>query len=302
MADNALVLAAILHDEAGERAARQTLQQLGVRDDATRIAGPRLAVRRRGVRPVAIRALGTFAVLVDDSPVPVSAWGSRKPRDALKVLVAGAGRRTTRDALSEALWPGQEDTGSRISVVLSTLRSVLDPEKTYEPDHFVLADRTTVRLNLEAVDLDTVAFESAAQQAMLVSEAGGAHDVASLVAAATAYTGDFLDEDHDQPWADATRERLAMLSREVRRRLGLRLSSTEPECAVPWLVGLLQDDPYDETCHLLLVATMLRLGRFGEARRAHRAYEAAMAELDVPAAPFVEVAGQVRAERSGRER
>ena len=43
----------------------------------------------------------------------------------------------------DALWPEEDPlkVRNRLSVALSTLRTVLDPDKRFDPDHFVRADR-----------------------------------------------------------------------------------------------------------------------------------------------------------------
>ena len=87
------------------------------------------------------------------------------------------------------------------------------------------------------------------------------------------------------------RAHLAVLAREVRRRLALRLGETEPERAIPWLAAQLADDPYDEPCHVRLITSMVRLGRFGEAQRAHDTYAAAMVELGLPVTALADIAG-----------
>ncbi|WGY02841.1 tetratricopeptide repeat protein [Nocardioides sp. QY071] len=289
-ADNAVIAAVLTGDREGERTARRHLMELGVRDDATRIAGPRQAVRGRSVPLVSVHLLGSFAVLVGERPVPASAWGSRKARDAVKYLAVRGGRPVSRDALAEVLWPGQRGTSARLSVVLSTLRSVLDPDKAHDPDRFVVADRATVRLDAEVVELDAVAFETSARRALDLSDRPGTDAVEALQEAIAHYNGPLLDDDQDQPWTDEPREHLAHLAREVRRRLAIRLGADQPERAVPWLVSLLSEDPYDEPCHLLLITSMLRLGRYGEARRAHTAYASAMAELDLPVTPLADLA------------
>jgi len=45
-------------------------------------------------------------------------------------------------------------------------------------------------------------------------------------------------------------------------------------------------DPWDESAHLTLVATMERAGRHGEARKRYLDYTSLMAEIGVPTAPF----------------
>ena len=69
------------------------------------------------------------------------AWQSRKARDLLKILAARRGRPLTRDAAAEALWPNEHPgpLPNRLSVALSTLRKVLDPERVAPADHFIAA-------------------------------------------------------------------------------------------------------------------------------------------------------------------
>lgn len=291
IADNELIQAVVEGDRERERAARAQLERLGVRPDATRIAGGRHVALGRTAALVSIRTLGSFAVLIGDRPVPVAAWGSRKPRDALKFLASRGGRPVTRAALSEVLWPHEDGTGAKLSVVLSTVRSVLDPDRSQDPDRFVVADRANVRLDLGAVELDSVRFESAARHALDHPDRGGPAEIEALQAALAAYDGPFLDDDHDAPWTVEPRAHLAVLAREVRRRLALRLGETEPERAIPWLAAQLADDPYDEPCHVRLITSMVRLGRFGEAQRAHDTYAAAMVELGLPVTALADIAG-----------
>src|SRR4029453_14266575 len=58
----------------------------------------------------------------------------------LNQSVARRGRPVSRDALIEALWPEEDPAlcANRLSVALSTLRGVLDPERGFAADHFVV--------------------------------------------------------------------------------------------------------------------------------------------------------------------
>ena len=69
----------------------------------------------------------------DGEVVLATAWQSKKARDLLKILVARRGRPTTRETFFELLWPDEdpEPLGNRLSVAQATVRSVLDPERTY---------------------------------------------------------------------------------------------------------------------------------------------------------------------------
>ena len=57
------------------------------------------------------------------------------------------------------LWPDEPDRSARrLSVLLSTIRSVLDPDKAFPPDHYVGADHDTVWLVREHVEVDVELF------------------------------------------------------------------------------------------------------------------------------------------------
>jgi DNA-binding SARP family transcriptional activator len=196
----------------------------------------------------------------------------------------------TRDALAEHLWPGEAGTGGRLSTVLSTLRSVLDPERRYPSDRYLVADRASIRLNRSTVAVDADEFRAAALSALnLVRGHEADRAIAGLERAAAGYTGDYLEGD-DAPWASETRTELRALADQVRRELArLLLDGDSPDAAIPWLVSLVADDPYDEASHRTLVAALSRSGRHGEARRRYALYAARMAELGAEPAALADL-------------
>src|SRR5205807_5862256 len=152
---------------------------------------------------VAVTTLGRFAVGRAGEPIPLVAWQSRKARDLLKLLASRRGRALTRDAAAEALWPA-EDPGplpNRLSVALSTLRKVLDPERSHPPDHFIAADQQSLALRVERVSRDVVVFLKAARTGVELASADN-WDAAELKLreAESLYTGDFLEEDLYEDW------------------------------------------------------------------------------------------------------
>ena len=291
---NVVLVARCNGDSLTEVRARRTLRSLGVRDDANRTAGALQIIGPPDTGQVSIRALGPFAVFRAGQPVPASEWQSQKARFALKILVGRGGRGISRDALCELLWPGQVDTGSRLSVVLSTLRSVLDPDREHPSDHLVVADRESVRLNSATVEIDAAQFAAASAEALRLARSRDPAAVEALELASAAYTGEFLEDDPYHPWAADVRDELHGLAGEVRRELVRALAGTDPERAVPWLLGLLSDDPYDESSHQRLIQILHAAGRHGEARRAHRRYLINMAEIAVPTSTFAELVGGAR--------
>ncbi len=129
---------------------------------------------------IAISTLGGFRVSRQGEPVDVSEWGSRKARDLVKLLVARRGAPVVREEVVEILWPEEADKSARrLSVLLSTVRNVFDPDKTQPPDYYVAADHDTVWLVRDHVDIDVEQFiaEAAAGRRRLAAgdtEAAGA--------------------------------------------------------------------------------------------------------------------------------
>jgi DNA-binding SARP family transcriptional activator len=221
--------------------------------------------------------------------VAATAWQSRKARDLLKILVARRGRPTPREYLMEALWPEEspEPLGNRLSVLLSTIRGVLDPDKRYEADHFVGTDKNAVWLQAEHVELDVERFLVAAQEALERARTGGPDARDRLAAAEAAYAGDFLEEDAYEEWALALREESRATYVEVARALADEAVREEDvDGATRYFLRVLERDVYDEPAHLGLVSALESARRHGEARRVYQAYCARMDEIGVESAPF----------------
>jgi len=278
-----LSLAQVTADAELAAAAEARLRDLGARPQATR-ADPAPAAA------IAIEALGGFRVVRDGAAVPRSEWRSRKARDLLKMLVARHGRPVPRDALIEALWPGEDPVrcANRLSVALSTLRGVLDPQRRFGADHFVASSGGAVALDRDHVAVDLEAFLQDAVAGLALREEGRAAEAHNrLVAAEAAYAGDLLEEDLYEDWAVGPRED----ARDVYVRVARCLAADAREAgdhdgAVRFLLRVLERDAYDEEAHLALATAYADAGRHGEARRAFRAYRARMDEIGVEPASF----------------
>ncbi|MFN8193190.1 MAG: BTAD domain-containing putative transcriptional regulator [Nocardioidaceae bacterium] len=244
-----------------------------------------------------IRVLGGFAVHRDGEPVPASAWRSRQARTLLKALVARQGRPVGREELCELLWPDDDParTGHRLSVLLSTLRGALDPDKRHPIETFVAADTQGIRLVLDAVALDLSDFlDDVAEAGRLADE--GAEDAARslLVDLLAGYRGEAFEEDPYEVWAAVTRDHVrAAWVQALRLAARLHGRAGDIDGAVTALVRLLAADPFDEPAHRMLVAVLVRAGRHGEARRAYDRWTAAMTEVgaDAPDARVLGASG-----------
>ncbi len=279
-----LMLAACQGDTSRVRDLREELALRGVQPEL----GPAgFVLRARGKNDaLAITTLGRFSVSRDGQAIPLVAWQSRKARDLLKMLVARRGRSLTRDAAAEALWPNEEPARlpNRLSVALSTLRRVLDPERAHPPDHLIAADNQSLALRMERVSVDVAVFlDAAAGGVALASEGDWSAAEQKLRKAEGLYTGDFLEEDLYEDWAVDCREEARSAAQEVTRLLARAASSrNNEEDAIRYLRRLLERDPYDADAWAALVGAQLRLRRYGEARRQHSVYARRMAELAIP--------------------
>jgi DNA-binding SARP family transcriptional activator len=239
---------------------------------------------------LAIRSLGAFRVFRDGDLVPLTAWQSKKARTLLKILVARRGRSTTREYLMEALWPEESPdvVTRRLSVALATVRAVLDPAKNHPADHFVIADKDAIRLDLATVPVDVEGFLAVASEGLARYAEGRADDAEiQLATAERAYEGDFLEEDMYEDWAAPLREEARTTYISVLRVLAAQAEASEhPDDAVRRYLRILEVDPWDEGAHLALVGTMERVGRHGEARRRYVTYVSRMDEIGLPTAPF----------------
>jgi DNA-binding SARP family transcriptional activator len=267
-------------DEGRELALRAHQQFLAA--GATRYAAAALAASQEtGPAPVRIECLGGFRVLRNGRAIQLGEWPSKKARDLLKILVARRCRPVARVQLLDHLWPDQGESvaSPRLSVALSTVRAVLDPDKQYPADRFVGADRATIWLDGDQASVDVESF--------LHDARGGldANSLPLLKGAEASYSGDFLEEDVYADWAAGMREEARALYVRVARVLAER-GKGDPDAAAGYLLRILQRDQYDERAHLGLVSAFQASGAHGEARRAYRTYIQRMAELEVEPAPF----------------
>jgi DNA-binding SARP family transcriptional activator len=225
-------------------------------------------------------------VLRDGVPVPSALWQSKKARDLLKILAGNSGRPVPRPQLVELLWPDDlsDRTANRLSVLLSTLRTVLCVPGLPADAEPLVADRDTVSLDLSLVDLDVAAFLGAASTALVAHRRGDQAAVPLLIAADELHLGEFLAEEPYEHWAIQVREEVRGRYTAVLRAL-VRLVR-DPDQQVGYLVRMLELDRYDEGAHVRLVKALRAAGRHGEARRRYQVYLEQMREIGVrPAEP-----------------
>jgi DNA-binding SARP family transcriptional activator len=237
---------------------------------------------------VVIKTLGRFEVSIDGKPLPPSAWQSRKARDLLRLLVARRGRPSAREELVDLLWSDetgvtQERRMHRLAVALSIVRGVVDSSRPSSSDSVVIADGTSVALDVSRMNVDLETFMRQAERGLRLHRAGRTEEgLAVLIAAEGRYSGDFMEDEPYEPWATVPREQ----ARAVYLRVGRVLAETavaegDTDEAIHYLLRILAVDSFDEQSHLDLVDAYALAGRHGEGRRARERYVAAMAEIGV---------------------
>ncbi|WP_143076808.1 BTAD domain-containing putative transcriptional regulator [Streptomyces sp. MUSC 14] len=269
------------------REATAWLGQFGVGAGAGDAAGLLNRAAASQCPAVTVRVLGGFQVLRDGCPVGAEQWQSKKARDLLKLLVARRGLPTPRELLMEELWPEQDPArcANRLSVALSVLRLVLDPQRRMAQDHFIVADNYVV--GLARLHVDVQEFLAAARHALGVAGRSTEHAFAALAAAEGLYRGDVLADEPYAQWATALREEAQAAHAELLARLAAAAAENRDAYAeIHYRLRLLERDPYDEDTHLALVRLLAAASRHGEARRRYRMYAGCMEEIDVVPAPF----------------
>ncbi|QXC63133.1 winged helix-turn-helix domain-containing protein [Aquihabitans sp. G128] len=225
-------------------------------------------------RSARVRTLGRFEVYGAGQAEPAH-WSSRKARDALKVLICRRGRAIAREELIDLLWPEVDvATGrSRLSVVLSMLRTALDPDKRLGTDP-LRADRQAVALDLDLVSVDLEELLAHAAKGLRIGTLSEP-DVDELrLAAELAAQGPFLAEDPYAEFADGTRATVERTRRDVLHALArTHQAGGDGREAARWWGQLTDLDPDDDDASESLLAVLEAAGRHGEAAD-HRAARA----------------------------
>lgn len=231
---------------------------------------------------VYVRTLGGFQVFRDGLALPPETWQSRKARDLVKILIARRGVPVGRETVIDLLWPGEPvaKCANRLSVALSTVRGVFDPERRYQPGHFLAADKFS--LTLRNVTVDVEAFLTAVRDAEVARQRGDPGAMRAYTLAEDLYTGDFLAEDRYEDWAAPVRDQAnAKYLAVVRTLAAAALGAADYDQAQTYALRALERDDFDEEAHLVLIRALRAAGRHGQARQRYRTYVDRMHEIGV---------------------
>ena len=227
---------------------------------------PRPALKpERDPRSWAIKVLvlGAFQVLKGDVPIRFSGRQQRKPLELLQALIAFGGTGVSAGKLTDALWPDSEgDAGYHaLESALYRLRQLLGAASA------VSMAGGKLSLDRGQVWVDSWAFERELQ-AVPSGEAGPSERFTRL---RTLYSGDFLAQEPEKPWAV---EKRTALREGFLRAIGNFAQSHEErgqwqEAARMYQVGI-DVDSLAEGFHRGLMLCYLELGDHGAAVQAYR--------------------------------
>jgi DNA-binding SARP family transcriptional activator len=163
-------------------------------------------------------------VIRDGTPVPRTVWQSKKALDLLKILIARR-KATSREQLVELLWPEVNPAtgGNRLSVLLWTLRNVLQPHASAGP---IASNGSVVWLDRYQVDVDVEIFLTDAHAALAAHRTGQSDAAERLITTFAAYTGDFLEDDAHQGWATPLAEEVRATHLSLLQALAAHLRRT----------------------------------------------------------------------------
>ncbi|MDQ3544498.1 MAG: transcriptional regulator, partial [Actinomycetota bacterium] len=270
--------------------AAMALDRIGARRASGRARSVAAAMRSGGDAELSVQVLGGFAVTHRGTAAPSSAWQSKVARDLFKMLVVNRGRPIPREVLIDRLWPGEtgEKANNRLSVALSTIRSVVDPDRVYPADHVIVADRDSVAFDLATASVDVERFLADVDRGRaLVRQGHRDQGLALLRLAETLYVGDLLEEQPYADWAVALREEALTSYLSIAAVLAEADSEAgDHEAAASRFLRMLERDPYNEHAHLGAVRALRSAGHHGPAQRLYRNYVAKMAEIDIEPATF----------------
>jgi adenylate cyclase len=235
--------------------------------------------------PLKIHALGQLTLLRDGQPLVFSRKVQKRPLDLLKALVANGGIRTSTTTLIESLWPDSEGDSARVSfdsnlhrlrkligiddvLVLAEGKLSLDPSKCWV-DIWAF-EELVARIDRAAHQAPGAAGSSSGAAAMSSSAAGTSHgELAKELL--RLYSGHFIEKDSQEPWALATRDRLAARFLRAVTQLGAQFEQNKEWGDAATLYSrALELDNLAEGLYRRLMVSYRELGEVAEALKVYR--------------------------------
>lgn len=228
-----------------------------------------------------VRALGEFGVSRGLEPIGPQDWTRDKAKRLFQIMLCRRGQYLSRDYLADLLWPdkNRELGAKNLKVTLSTLNTILEPQRPDETTHFIIrsGDRYGL-IEVESLRVDADRFAVLANRGLNYARQGLADQAEERLEQALAlYKGDFLEEAAYDEWATAERERLRRLYLEAADALAeIHLERGRyAECLALCEQILARENCWENAYRLVILCH----ARMGEKARAVQAYQRCKAAL-----------------------
>jgi DNA-binding SARP family transcriptional activator len=227
---------------------------------------------------LSFRDLGPLEVHRAGAPI---ALGGGRLAAALSLLLLGAGRQVSVDALTEAVW-GERSPARSPSTLDShvwRLRKALEPDRLPgAPSAVLVREPGGYRLAAAPASIDSGRFALLAGEARAVLAAGRPDEAGRAAERALAlWRGRPYPTVADEPWAVAAVARLEEQRDQVRELLvEALLAAGDPERALLEVAAAVAETPLRERLWSLRMLAQHRLGRTEEALRSYRQVRAVL--------------------------
>jgi DNA-binding SARP family transcriptional activator len=257
-----------------------------------RITGMQRKTHRSKVLPLRVETLGGFRVFRGNTLVDEKEWDRNQPRHLLKAILSYKNHSIPKDVLIEHIWPETDPRSgeNKLKVTLLRLRKSLEPviDKDFDSSYIHLHDNL-LSCDPELVQVDMSLFLSLLKKGEEKEKLGDPKAALSLYTEAIdLYQGDFLPDEHYDPWIDVKREELKGKYIEFLIRMAKLYEKQGASArAIACHKKAIQADSLLEESYQCLMTLYANVGMHNDALRVYESCKKALqAELESSPAPM----------------
>lgn len=202
--------------------------------------------------------LGGLAVVQGERRI--TRFQTQKTGALLAYLALHLGKNHSREAVAELLWPDGDPVAirNRLNQAISSLRRQLHPPEL-GPGSVLITDHHSIGVSAQTVATDVEEFEKEIRNAEKAES--DTEKVRWLEQAVGRYKGELL-EGYYEEWIYSKRMHLADLyDQALQQLIRSHVALGSPDAAIEYARLRLNQDPYDEAPHVILMRLYLRAGR-----------------------------------------
>ena len=246
------------------------LRQVSQRPLAPQTTGAALAVVTKPLVDLTISMLGPVEIVRDPvRPLAPDAWPTRRARDILCFIASRRHRRVSKDSIIDTFW-GETNpeiiernfhpTVSHIRKALNSNQSLKQNLLLYREGDYLLNPDFAYRIDIEEFDRLVTAGESARRARQFD------RCVECYESAVALYRGEFMQGSYD-PWAEEQRSYYRKQYLQLLESLvGVAQKMEDWFKSMQLAQQILDDDPFREDIHCLLMSAHAALGNKGAVR------------------------------------